>query len=122
MVLCTCSHGIWLQCLLGINVHINHNCTFVDTCPVTIGIRTLIASEISLYSGTHPLDPDVTNGTRGPETGNEIVVGEDRWTGGHSIILLGVELGRSVVVGAGRVVTKVSPVLIESFRCQSVTI
>lgn len=37
------------------DVFINFNCTILDTCAVTIGARTLIASNVSLYSGTHPL-------------------------------------------------------------------
>jgi acetyltransferase-like isoleucine patch superfamily enzyme len=92
---------------LGDNVNINSNCTFVDTCPITIGSRTLIAPNVSFYSGTHPLDPVLRNGTQGPEMGKEIVVSEDCWIGGNSVILPGVNLGKGVVIGAGSVVTKV---------------
>lgn len=93
--------------ILGANVNINSNCTFVDTCPIYIGSRTLVAPNVSFYSGTHPLDPVVRNGTRGPETGEEIVVGDDCWIGGNAVIFPGVKLGRGVVIGAGSVVTKV---------------
>lgn len=93
---------------LGKNVFINFNCTIVDTCLVTIGARTLFAPNVSLYSGTHPLDPDVRNGTKGPEMGGEIHIEEDCWLGGNCIILPGVRVGRGSTVGAGSVVTKVS--------------
>lgn len=75
---------------------------------MTIGARTLIASNVSLYSGTHPLDPDSRNGTKGPELGKEIHIEEDSWIGGSVVILPGVRIGKGSTVGAGSVVTKVS--------------
>ena len=64
---------------------------------------------MSLFSGTHPLDPDVRNGTNGPETGAEIHIGEDCWIGGNATILPGVRVGKGSVVGAASVVTKDVP-------------
>jgi acetyltransferase-like isoleucine patch superfamily enzyme len=92
---------------VGAGVFINFNCTVLDTCDIRIGARTLVGPNVSLYSGTHPLDPLVRNGTQGPELGKEVVIGEDCWIGGNVCILPGVKLGRGVVVGAGSVVTKV---------------
>ena len=93
---------------VGEGVFLNYNTTVVDTCSITIGARTLVGPNCSFYSGTHPLDPAVRNGTNGPELGKPIVIGEDCWLGGNVIILPGVTLGRGVTVGAGSVVTKVS--------------
>ena len=92
---------------LGQNVFINFNATILDTCKVTIGARTLLASNVSLFSGTHPLDPKVRNGTKGPETGAEIHIEEDCWLGGNVTVLPGIRIGKGSVVGAGSVVTKV---------------
>ena len=92
---------------LGSNVFINFNCTILDTCLVTIGARTLIGPNVSFYSGTHPLDPELRNGTKGPELGKEIHVEEDCWIAGQVIILPGVRIGKGATVGAGSVVTKV---------------
>jgi hypothetical protein len=97
---------------LGSGVFINFNCTIIDTCLVTIGARTLIAPNVSIYSGTHPLDPDVRNGTNGPELGKEVHVEADCWIGGNVVILPGVRIGKGSTVGAGSVVTKVSWVLV----------
>lgn len=94
---------------LGSNVYINFNCTILDTCLVTIGSRTLVGPNVSFYSGTHPLDPLVRNGTRGPELGKEIHVEEDCWIGGNATVLPGVTIGRGSTVGAGSVVTKDVP-------------
>lgn len=63
---------------LGSNVYLGHNCTILDTCLVSVGSRTLVGPNVSFYSATHPLDPQLRNGTRGPETGKEIHVGEER--------------------------------------------
>ena len=92
---------------LGPNVFINFNATILDTCKISIGARTLLASNVSLFSGTHPLDPEVRNGTKGPELGAEIVIEEDCWLGGNVTVLPGVKIGRGSVIGAASVVTKV---------------
>lgn len=92
---------------LGPGVFLNWNSTFVDTCPITVGARTLIGPNCSFYSGTHPLDPAVRNGTSGPETGKPIEIGEDCWLGGNVIVLPGVTIGKGATIGAGSVVTKV---------------
>ena len=89
---------------------INFNCTIIDTCMVTIGSRTLIGPNVSLYTGSHPLDPEVRNGTAGPEFGKEIHIGEDSWIGGGATVLAGVTIGKGAVVGAASVVTKVGSI------------
>ena len=94
---------------LGSNVQLNSGCTILDTCLVSIGSRTLVGPHVSFYSGTHPLDPQLRNGTRGPEAGKAIHVGEDCWFGGGAIVLPGVTIGRGSTVGAGSVVTKDVP-------------
>jgi acetyltransferase-like isoleucine patch superfamily enzyme len=94
---------------LGEWTFINSNCTIVDTCLVSIGARTMLAPNVSLYSGTHPLDPEVRDGLNGPELGKEIWIEEDCWIGGNAIILPGVRIGKGSTVGAGSVVTKDVP-------------
>ncbi|RFU33824.1 hypothetical protein B7463_g2495, partial [Scytalidium lignicola] len=94
---------------IGHDVYINFNATFIDTMTIHIGSRTLIGPNCCFFSGTHPLDPAVRNGTSGPEYGKEIWVGEDCWFGGNVIVLPGVRIGRGVVIGAGSVVTKDVP-------------
>lgn len=91
---------------LGPGVFLNFNTTFVDTCPITLGARTLVGPNCSFYSGTHPLDPALRNGTEGPELGKEIHVGEDCWLGGNVIVLPGVRIGKGCSIGAGSVVNK----------------
>ncbi|KAH7354288.1 galactoside O-acetyltransferase [Plectosphaerella cucumerina] len=94
---------------LGPNVYVNVNSTWIDTCTITVGARTLIGPNCSFFSGSHPTDPTLRNGTRGPEHGKPITIGEDCWFGGSCIVLPGVTIGRGVTVGAGSVVTKDVP-------------
>ncbi|KAE8554712.1 hypothetical protein EYB25_003253 [Talaromyces marneffei] len=94
---------------VGEGVFINVNCVIIDTCLVTVGARTLFGPNVHLYSGTHPLDSAVRNGTLGPEMGKEIHIGEDCWLGGNVIVLPGVTIGRGCTIGAGSVVTKDVP-------------
>jgi acetyltransferase-like isoleucine patch superfamily enzyme len=94
---------------LGKNVFVNFSSVFLDTCLITIGDRTMVGPNVSFYSATHPLDPALRNGTRGPELGREIHVGEDCWIGGSVVVLPGVTIGKGSVVGAGSVVTKSVP-------------
>lgn len=49
------------------------------------------------------------NGTKGPEFGAPITIGEDCWICGNVIVLAGVTIGNGSVVGAGSVVTKDVP-------------
>lgn len=76
----------------------------------------MIASSVSLFSGTHPLDPEVRNGTQGPEMGGEITIEEDCWIGGNVTILPGVTIGKGSTIGAAAVVTKVRLVSHEMFE------
>lgn len=98
---------------IGKGVYINFNATFLDTCIISIGDHTLIGPNCSFYSATHPLDPFLRNGIKGPELGKPIVIGEHCWFGGNVIVLPGVTIGRGSTVGAGSVVTKDVP----AFTC-----
>ena len=95
--------------MLGSGVFLNVNTTIIDTCKVYISARTMFGPNVSLYSGCHPLDPELRNGLKGPEFGKEIHIGEDCWIGGCAIILPGVKVGKGCVIGAGSVVTKDVP-------------
>lgn len=64
---------------------------------------------MSLYAATHPLSAELRNGTKGPEFGGPITIGEDCWICGNVIVLAGVTIGNGSVVGAGSVVTRDVP-------------
>jgi acetyltransferase-like isoleucine patch superfamily enzyme len=90
-------------------VYVNSNSTWIDTCLISVGSRTLIGPNCSFYSGTHPTDPTIRNGTKGPEAGAPITIGEDCWFGGNCIVLPGVTIGKGSTIGAGTLVNKDVP-------------
>jgi len=55
----------------------------------------------------HPIHPEIRS--TGIEYGIEVVIGNDVWIGGNSVICPGVHIGNGCVIGAGSVVTKDIP-------------
>jgi maltose O-acetyltransferase len=76
---------------------------------VTIGSRTLIGPNVSIYAAQHPTAPEARNGIRGREWAAPIEIGHDCWIGGNVVILGGVTIGEGSTVGAGSVVTRDVP-------------
>lgn len=107
-----CEYGRHIR--LGSNVIINMNCTFVDNNIITIGNNVLIASNVQIYTATHPVmlherivaerHPNFCNTYALPVT-----VCDGVWIGGGAILLPGVTIGEGSVVGAGSVVTRSIP-------------
>ena len=50
-----CGHG--KNIFIGSDVIINVNCTLVDNMPIKIGSRVLIASNVQIYTSSHPVLP-----------------------------------------------------------------
>lgn len=111
-----CDYGCNIY--IGDNVSINMNCTFVDCNKITIGNNVLIASNVQLYTSTHPVElserlaPGWTPGSDEyfcRTYALPITIGNGCWIGGGVIILPGVTIGNGSVIGAGSVVTKDIP-------------
>ena len=111
-----CDYG--RNIFIGNNVSINMNCTFIDCNEIKIGNNVMIASNVQIYTATHPIElkqrltPDWT-----PESGKHfcqafalpVTIGDGCWIGGGVIILPGIKIGEGSVIGAGSVVTKDIP-------------
>lgn len=103
---------------LGNNVSVNMNCTFVDCNKITVGDNVLIASNVQIYTATHPVElserltPDWN-----PDSDEyfcrtyalPVTIGSGCWLGGGVIVLPGVTVGEGCVIGAGSVVTRDIP-------------
>ena len=111
-----CDYGI--HTLIGDNVIIGMNCTFVDCNTITIGNNVLIASNVQIYTASHSpkveerIVKDWHPGMEEPYFRTyalPVVIEDNVWIGGGVIILPGVTIGRNAVIGAGSVVTKSIP-------------
>lgn len=102
---------------LGDDVIINMNCTFVDDKEIRIGSHVLIASNVQIYTASHPVLPKERLVPDWKEKGTTffrtyalpIEIKDNVWIGGGSIILPGVTIGENSVVGAGSVVNRPIP-------------
>ena len=102
-----CDYG--KNIFLGNDVIINMNCTFVDNKPIRIGNRVLIASNVQLYTSSHPVLPQerLVPDFRERRTtffrtfARPIEIKDNVWIGGGCIILPGVTIGENSVIGAG---------------------
>lgn len=100
-----CDYGKHI--FVGKDVFVNYNLTVLDICQVTIGDRTLIGPNVSIYAAGHPIAPE--DRATGWEFGAEVHIGRDVWIGGSCTILAGITIGDGAVVGAGSVVTRDVP-------------
>jgi acetyltransferase-like isoleucine patch superfamily enzyme len=112
----TCDYGRNIH--VGDNVSVNMNCTFIDCNKITIGSHVLIASNVQVYTATHPVElaDRLTPGWREGSAryfcqtyALPVTVEDGCWIGGGVIILPGVTVGKGSVVGAGSVITRDIP-------------
>ena len=100
-----CDYGYKIE--VGKNFFANYNCTFIDVAKIIIGDNCFFGPNVGLYTAGHPIHPFSRNS--GYEYGKEIIIGDNVWIGGSSVVCPGVKIGSNVVIGAGSVVTKDIP-------------
>lgn len=107
-----CDYGVNIE--IGENTFINTNCMFLDNNKITIGKNGLIAPYVQIYTTSHPLKASDRIYQDGERTGyhtstKPVIIGDNVWIGGNSVIFPGVTIGNNVTIGAGSVVTKDVP-------------
>ena len=102
--------GIWSpgpSIIIGNGVFIGKGCEFNIRKKINIGHGAAIASGCKFIDHDHGITGTKLDETPGAEL--EIVVGDYVWLGCNVVVLKGVTIGSSAVVGAGAVVTKNIP-------------
>lgn len=107
-----CDYGVNIS--IGENTFINTNCIFIDNNKITIGKNCLIAPYVQIYTAQHPLEADKRiihqkEGTHYRTSAHPVIIGDNVWIGGNTVIFPGVTIGDNVTIGAGSVVTKDLP-------------
>lgn len=101
-------HANW-----GCNMHVgkdfyaNFNLTVVDDADIFIGDHVMIAPNVILATGSHPICPELRE--RVYQYNLPVYIGNRVWIGAGAIVLPGVTIGDDSVIGAGSVVTKDIP-------------
>ncbi len=93
--------------VIGNDVIININCTFVDNKPIRISNQVLIASNVQIYTSAHPTSAEerLVQDWKEKETAFfrtyalPVEIQDHVWIGGGSIILPGVTIGENSVIG-----------------------
>ncbi len=97
---------------IGSGTFIGHGCGFSVARRIVIGKGCLIAGSVHVHDNDgHPLSPDrrLRNERIRQDEAAEVIIGDNVWIGGHSLVLKGVTIGDGAIVGAGSVVTRDVP-------------
>lgn len=92
---------------VGKNFYANFSLTVVDDADIFIGDDVMIAPNVVIATGTHPIWPELRKEIY--QFNLPVHIGDRVWIGAGTIILPGVTIGDDTVIGAGSVVTKDIP-------------
>lgn len=91
----------------GDRVYTNFNLCLVDDTAVYIGSDTMIGPNVTIITGSHPLNP--AERRKKAQFNLPVTIGENVWIGAGVTIFPGVTIGDNSVIGAGSLVTKDIP-------------
>jgi maltose O-acetyltransferase len=104
----TCYEGKNIQ--IGANAFISHDVDIIaKNKKITIGDDCMISQCVFITSNEHGMTKNGKLMRLQKELQEEVIIESDVWIGAKAIILPGVHIGKSAVIGAGAVVTKNVP-------------
>ncbi|QEC66573.1 sugar O-acetyltransferase [Panacibacter ginsenosidivorans] len=92
---------------VGDNFFANFNCVFLDCNYIKTGDNVFLGPNVQLYAAHHPVI--AAERIKGPELASPIIIADNVWIGGGSIVCAGVTIGANTTIGAGSVVVKDIP-------------
>lgn len=90
------------------NFYANTDCLFLDTGDINFGKNVKLGPRVQIYTVNHPVDP-TERLEKGLAIASPVMIGDNVWIGGGSIINPGVVIGSNTVIGSGSVVTRSLP-------------
>jgi maltose O-acetyltransferase len=100
-----CDYGSHIE--VGNNFFANFNCVFLDCNYITMGDNVFLGPAVQIYAAYHPVL--AAERIKGPELALPVVIGDNVWIGGGSILCSGITIGKNTTIGAGSVVVKDIP-------------
>ena len=91
----------------GNNVYANFNLTLVDDTHIYVGDYTMFGPNVTIATAAHPIDAGLRR--KGLQYNKSVRIGKNCWLGAGVIVMPGVTIGDTVVIGAGSIVTKDIP-------------
>ncbi len=102
--------GVWIvpgrNLTLGHRVNLAKDVIIVDSCPISIGDRTLVGFRSQILAGNHVIPAAGVPIFAAGYNRRPITIGKDVWIGANCLILAGVSIGDGAVVAGGSVVTR----------------
>ncbi len=92
---------------IGNGTWINSGLTLIDDYKITIGQGCILATNVTIATCGHPIDPVAR--AKGAMYAFPVTIGNNVWIGANVTILPNVTIGDHCVIGAGSVVTKDIP-------------
>ncbi len=100
-----CDYGYRIR--IGARTFANFGLVALDVAEIDIGDDVQIGPNVQLLTATHPVEPEPRRAKW--EASRPIVIGNNVWLGGGTIVCPGVSIGDNTVVGAGAVVVRDLP-------------
>ncbi len=93
---------------LGFDTRITTNCIIWagQNSRITIGDNVLIGPGVQLHASNHGYELGKGSMTYQERVEKDIILGDDVWIGGNSVVTAGVALADGIIVAAGSTVTK----------------
>jgi maltose O-acetyltransferase len=78
--------------------------------PLSIGANVMMGPDVRIYALSHSTaSSEIPMIDQGFDEPRPVIIEDDVWIGARAIVLPGVQIGRSSIIGAGAVVTKSVP-------------